>query len=129
MFGEVVGDDGLATVHLTEAATRVAHLDTFVWRLREDALPWFLRMRDPDRFTVDRPAATFRLYVTDLAEWLVMRGDRDRAAELFRTWLARDPARRESFDAGLELAASGGRPQFVSPLDVGWSAGKLGLAR
>jgi hypothetical protein len=118
-----------AQVDLTVPANRRARLDAFIGLLRSVALPWFEASRDPDRIAVEVPDVTVDLYVVDLVEWLVSKGNQEQAAQLVERWLTRDPSRRPGFETGRSLGYEGERPgvsmsQWVA---VGWSSVVLGL--
>jgi len=118
-----------AQVDLTAPDSRGDRLDAFVGLLRAVALPWFDASRDPERIVREAPDVTVGLYVVDLAEWLVSKGDQAQAARLVERWLAEDPGRRPDFETGRSLGREGKRPgvsmsQWVM---AGWSSAVLGL--
>ncbi|MEV0133712.1 hypothetical protein AB0H83_35270 [Dactylosporangium sp. NPDC050688] len=128
-LGALTATRGWAQVDLTVPASRGDQLDAFVGLLRAVALPWFDASRDPERIAVEVPDVTVSLYVVDLAEWLVCKGNQEQAVRLVERWLAKDPGRQPDFETGRALGHEGERPDiFMSQwVTVGWSSAVLGL--
>jgi hypothetical protein len=115
---------------LTTPGQRVPALEGGIEMLREIAFPWLSSTRDagelPDRVP-DRllgPAD----FAQDLVELLMSRGNSDAAKRLIRRVLDRGPEYVSAFEEGQALARDGGRPQWHSPVALGWSSEVLGLA-
>jgi hypothetical protein len=129
-LGVLAATWGQGQVDLTAAAMRGERLGAFLQLLRAEALPWFDGSAGPELVAGLLPDVTIDLYVVDLAEWLVCRGDKEQAARLVERWLAKDPVRRSEFDAGRSLGERGERPGVSAGrwVTVGWSSAVLRLA-